>query len=220
VASLLAQVALYGLAAAAAAPIAAVLTALVLGKSKRPLVSAWALTAGAAFLDVVLAVAVLASGILSGGGDVGAYFDVALGVIMAVIGVMAVFSTESVQKEAARQARADRIATAGPATLFTAGIFVQVVNFDAIAVFGGAVKEIAAADVTTAEAVVAFVFGLALMLSVYYVPALVYAVVPARAAGLLGGMTGWILRNSRAVEIVTGLGFGVLFLWKGLAVLV
>jgi hypothetical protein len=220
VASLLAQVALYGLAAAVAAPIATVISALILGESKRPLLSAWTFTAGAAFLDGVVLVIVLASGIFSDGGDAAAYFDVGLGVIFATIGVLAVFSSDSAEKEVARQARAERIATAGPATLLTAGIFVQVVNFDALALFGGAVKEVAAADVTTAEAAAALLFGLALMLSVYYLPALVYAVAPARASRLLGGLTRWILRNSRAVEIATGIGFGALFLWKGLDVLV
>ena len=32
-------------------------------------------------------------------------------------------------------------------------------------------------------------------------------------------MSGWLLDHSRMLEIVVGLGFGVLFLWKGLAVL-
>jgi hypothetical protein len=58
--SLLVQVTLYGLAAAAAAPIAIVVSALILGKSKRPLASAWTFTAGAAFLDLVIAAVVLA----------------------------------------------------------------------------------------------------------------------------------------------------------------
>jgi hypothetical protein len=219
VASLLVQVALYGLAAAVAAPVAAVLSALILGKSRRPLASAWTFTAGAAFLDVVLALVLFASGVFSGEGDAAAYFDVGLGVVFAVLGTLAIFSTDSPEKNAARRARADRIATAKLSAMFTAGIFVQVINFDAMAVFAGAVKEIAAADVTTAEATIAFLFGLALMLSVYYVPALVYALVPARAARLLGALTEWILRNSRVVEIVTGLGFGALFLWKGIFLL-
>jgi hypothetical protein len=38
----------YGLAAAAAAPIVAVVTALILAHSERPLLSAWVFTAGAA----------------------------------------------------------------------------------------------------------------------------------------------------------------------------
>jgi hypothetical protein len=33
-------------------------------------------------------------------------------------------------------------------------------------------------------------------------------------------MTEWIMGHARALEIVTGLGLGSVFLWKGLAVLV
>ena len=51
-------------------------------------------------------------------------------------------------------------------------LLVQVINFDAIAVFGGALKEIAEADITTGEEVFATLFGLAIMLSVYYAPGL------------------------------------------------
>lgn len=217
--SLLVQVALYGLAAAFAAPIAAVVSALILGKSKRPVAAAWTFVAGAAFLDVVFAAVVLASGAFDDGGDAGAYVDVGLGVLFAVMGLVAVFGTESPEKDAARRARAESIATAPLGKLFLAGIAVQVINFDAIAVFGGALKEIAAADVTTAEALIALIFGLALMLSVYYVPALIYMFVPERAGAILGRMTEWIMANSRVLEIVIGLGFGAMFLYKGLSVL-
>jgi hypothetical protein len=57
------------------------------------------------------------------------------------------------------------------------------------------------------------------MLSVYYGPAAVYVLVPERAGSLLGRMTDWIMANSRMLEIVVGLGFGVYFLGKGLVVL-
>ena len=53
VGSLLVQVAIYGLAAAAAAPVAAVVSAVILGKSTRPVLGTRTFVAGAAFLDVV-----------------------------------------------------------------------------------------------------------------------------------------------------------------------
>ncbi len=56
-------------------------------------------------------------------------------------------------------------------------------------------------------------------LSVYYMPALIYMVVPKKASSLLARMTEWILANSRMIEIVVGLGFGAMFLYKGLVVL-
>jgi len=96
---------------------------------------------------------------------------------------------------------------------------VQVINFDAIAVFGGALKDIGEADLTTGDEVFATVFGLAIMLSVYYVPVLIYMIDRRQAVPLLGRMTEWIIANSRMLEMLVGLGFGVYFLAKGLAVL-
>ncbi len=218
--TLLVQVAIYGLAAALAAPIGIVVSSLILGKSQRPVASGWTFVAGVALLDVVLATAILASGAFDDGGDAGAYVDVGLGVLFLVMGGAAVFGKESPEKDAARRARADGIATAPLAKLFLAGIAVQIINFDAIAVFGGALKEIAEADITTGEEVFAALFGLAIMLSVYYAPVLFYMLVPDRAVPILGRLTEWIMANSRRIEIVIGLGFGVVFLLKGLVVLV
>jgi Sap-like sulfolipid-1-addressing protein len=217
---LLVQVAIYGLAAAFAAPIAIVVSALILGKSKRPVASGWSFVAGAAFLDVVFAAVILASGLFDEGGDAGAYVDVGLGALFAVMGAVAFFGAESPEKEAARRARAEQIAGAKLGELFLAGVAVQVINFDAIAVFGGALKDIAAADLSTAEEVLVTMFGLAIMLSVYYGPVVAYMVAPRRSVPLLGRMTEWIMANSRILEIVVGLGFGAYFLAKGLVVLV
>ena len=218
-ASLLVQVAIYGLAAAFAAPIAIVVTALILGKSTRPVLGAWTFVAGAAFLDVVFAAVILAADLFEEGGDAGAIVDVGLGVLFVAMGLLAVFQAESPERDAARRARAEQIATAKLSTLFLAGILVQVINFDAIAVFGGALKDIGEADLTTGEEVFATAFGLAIMLSVYYVPVLIYMIAPKRAVPLLGRMTEWIVANSRTLEMVVGLGFGAYFLAKGLAVL-
>ena len=216
---LLVQVAVYGLAAAFAAPIAAVVTALILSKSERPVAGAWTFVAGAAFLDVVFAAVILAADLFEDGGDAGAVVDVGLGVLFIAMGLMAVFQTESPEKDAARRARAEQIAVAKLSTLFAAGFFVQVINFDAIAVFGGALKDIGEANITRGQEVLATLFGLAVMLSVYYVPVLIYMIDRKRAVPLLARMTEWIMANSRRLEIVVGLGFGAYFLVKGLAVL-
>ena len=218
--SLLVQVAIYGLAAAAAAPIALVVTALILGVSKRPVVSAWTFVAGAAFIDVLFSVVVLASGIVDVSSDASAWIDTGLGVLFLVMGTFAVFSTETPEKDAARRARAQKVASANLSALFLYGIAVQLVNIDAIAVFGGALKDIATANITTAETVFATVFGLAIMLSVYYLPAVIYSLFPRRAPGWLKRMSEWILANSRMLEVVVGIGFGIYFILKGLTVLV
>ena len=82
------------------------------------------------------------------------------------------------------------------------------------------IKEIVVADVSTAEAAIALLVGLALMLVVYYGPVVVYQLSPARATPMLRGMSEWIMGHARPLEIVTGGGLGAIFLWKGLAVLV
>ncbi len=221
--SLLIQMAIYGLAAAAAAPVAIVLSALILAQSERPLTSVWVFTAGAACLDVIvilIAIAIFDASGLESGGDASAILDTILGALFLALGVAAVFSHESPEKEAAQRERAQRVASSPLPRMFLMGILVQVINIDAIAVFGVGVKEVVVADVSTAEAVVALVFGLALMLVVYYGPAVFYALFRERASRLLGPMTDWIMGNARVLEIVTGIGLGAVFLWKGLAVLV
>src|SRR5215216_2426489 len=116
--------AIYGLAAAAAAPIAIVLSALILAQSKRPLASVWVLTAGAAFLDgVVIAIAlvVYSASDLGSGGDASAILDAVLGGLFVALGVMAVFSHESPEKDAAQRQRAERVASSPLPRMFLMG---------------------------------------------------------------------------------------------------
>jgi len=120
---------------------------------------------------------------------------------------------------AARQARAEGMASARLPKRFVAGILVQLINIDAMAVFGVGLKEVPAADVSTAEAVIAVAFGLAVMLVGYYGPAIAVALSPVRARGLLVRMTAWIMAHSKGLEVVVGIAFGLAFLSKGLAVL-
>src|SRR6187397_3730925 len=122
--ALIPQLVLYGLAAAAAAPIAAVVSALILGKSKSPLPSAFTFVAGAALLDIVVAVVffVLVASAIQGNGDLGAYLDILLGVIFAGLGVYAIVAKDSPEKDAAQRARAEQIASGGVKTLIVAGL--------------------------------------------------------------------------------------------------
>jgi hypothetical protein len=212
----------YGLAAAAAAPIVAVVTALILAKSKRPLLSAWVFTAGAAALDVAFAAALLvaanASGAFEGGGSTGgAIVDIVLGAVFLAIGIRAFFSSESPDQQARQRERIERAAAGGLRGMLITGIVAQVVNIDAMTVFTGAIKEAAEADVSTAQAVVALASALAVMLTPYYLPAVLYALSPERSGRLLGSMSDWLLDHSRMLEIVVGNGFGAIFLAKGVA---
>lgn len=212
----------YGLAAALAAPIVAVVTAVILAKSERPLLSAWTFTAGAAALDIVYTVALLtvanASGAFEGGSSKGgAIVDVILGAIFLALGVQAVFSHESPEKDATRRERVDRAASAGLRGMLITGVVAQVINIDAMAVFAGAIKEAAESSVSTLEAAVALMVALAVMLIPYYAPAIVYGLSPERGGKALRGMNEWLLSHSKGLEIVVGLGFGMIFLSKGIS---
>lgn len=211
----------YGLAAALAAPIVAVVTAVILAKSERPLLSAWTFTAGAAALDIAYAVGLLAlanaSGGFEGSSNAGAIVDLVLGAIFLALGIQAVFSHESPEKDASRRERVDRAASAGLKGMLITGVVAQVINIDAMAVFAGAIKETAEANLSSAESAIALLVALAVMLIPYYGPAIAYAFSPERAGSVLGEMSEWLLGHSRGLEIVVGVGFGAIFLAKGIA---
>jgi threonine/homoserine/homoserine lactone efflux protein len=211
----------YALAAAAAAPIVAVVTSVILAESRRPLLSAWTFTAGAAGLVLLFSVAVLAiaaaSGVDEGSSDVGAIVDLTLGVVFLGLGLIAVFSTPDPEKEAAQRQRIREAARGGLRTMLITGIVAQVINIDALAVYVGALKEAAVSDVSNAAATVAILVAVAIMLLPYYGPAVVYAISPERSGRQLRRMSEWLLDRSRALEVVVGLGFGAVFLSKGIS---
>jgi threonine/homoserine/homoserine lactone efflux protein len=212
----------YALAAAAAAPVVAVVTAVILAQSRRPLLSAWVFTAGAAALVIVFAVVALAiaggSGAFdNGNSEAGAIVDLVLGAVFLALGILAIFSSEDEEKENAQREQVQRVATAGLGGMLVAGVVAQVINVDALAVFTGALKEIAEADVSIGEGAVAVLVALAVMLLPYYGPAVFYAVSPARSGKVLRRMSEWLLGHSRGLEIVVGLGFGAVFLGKGIS---
>ena len=123
-----------------------------------------------ALLDVVLATAIIASGAFENGGDAGAYVDVGLGPPLPSHGRRRNLREGEPGERGGEERQGGRHRDRPARKLFLAGIAVQVINFDAIAIFGGALKEIAEADITTGEEVFATLFGLAIMLSVYYAP--------------------------------------------------
>lgn len=213
---LYAQLILYGLAAAAAAPIAAVVTAFILGKSSRPVPSAVAFVLGALLLDaIVTVVIVVVLGRADAGSDIGAYIDLGLGALFLILGVVAIIQRDTPDGEAKQRARVEALASTGPKTLITAGIAVQVINFDAIAVMAGGLKEIVLGGTTGIASVIAILFLLGLMLLPYYGPAIFYAIRPSAAKPALARMTDWIMAKARILDIVTGLGFGIVFAIKG-----
>lgn len=219
--SLFVELLLYGLAAAFAAPIAAVVAALVLGRSRTPIPSSSTFVVGALLLDLVVVVLfyTLASSTIAGNHDIGAWIDVALGVMFLLLGVFAVREHPDPERDAAQRARAERIASGSLLTLLGAGLVVQVINFDAIAVMAGGLKEIVEAGLGTTGRLLSTAFLLTLMLLPYWVPIAIVVLAPARAKPALARMTEWIMDHGRVLEVVCGFGFGVVFAFKGLTAL-
>jgi threonine/homoserine/homoserine lactone efflux protein len=211
----------YGIAAAIAAPAAAVVAALILGQARRPILGGTAFVSGAVILDAVFAAVILAlmeaSGQFTSGADIDGWIDTILGVIFIGIGVAAVFQTQSPEKEAAQRARIEKLTASRVGKLVVLGVVVQIINSDALAIMGGGLKEIAIADVTVGQEVLAVAWLMALVLLPYYVPVVMYAVSPRRSTVLLRRFSDWLLANARIVEMITGLVLGGIFLWKGLA---
>lgn len=222
VGSLFAQLVVYGGAAAFAAPAAAVVAAMILGKSRTPVTSALVFVLGALLLDLIVVAifTVIYRSASDSIADLGAWIDITLGALFLILGVVALLEHEDPEKDAARRARVERIASGSLAALLVTGIVVQVINFDAIAVATGGMKEILEASIGGIEALVALTFLLAVMLVPYWTPVAVVVVAPGRARPALARMTEWILQHSRVLEIACGFGFGVLFGVKGISALV
>jgi predicted phage tail protein len=71
----------------------------------------WVFTAGAAFLDlamIVIVLAVFGASDIGSGGEASAILATALGALFLLLGVMAVLSKESSEKDAAQRQRAQR----------------------------------------------------------------------------------------------------------------
>lgn len=219
-ANVFAQMAGYGLAAAVAAPLALVISCLILAQSKRPVLSVWIFSAGAAVLAVavlVIVAAVFGESDSLVRHDLSTILGIVLGAIFLLLGVIPIFQRETPEREAKRQKEAANVASSAPPRMLLMGALLQVINFDAIAVFGAGVKEVAVADVSPGAAAGAFFVGLALMLVFYYGPAIIYVLFRARAEPPLRAMSQWLIRHARPLEVVTGIVIGALFLWHGIA---
>lgn len=213
------QVALYGLAAAAVGGKALVVSALIVSKATAPGRSILAFTLGAAAFCALFAsveLVLLAESDLRAGSNVGAFIDLAIGVLFVFLGVTAVFSRETPEREAARRAQAEQAASGAVGAMLVTGVVVQLLNIDALAVMAGGLKEIGEADITVAKTTTAAAVLISLMLVPYYGPGLVHLASPQRSVHVLGRLTDWLFSNSRMAEIVAGFLIGSIFTLKGL----
>ena len=166
----------YALGAAAAAPIVLVVSAVIVTKAKRPIAAGLAFVAGAVALDVVFAIIILwiaeATGTDSSSGELGAVVDTMLGAIFVILGIVAVFSKPSPEKEEANRRRVEGFASSGFGSLLKLGVAVQVINSDALVVYAAGLKEIPLADPAPAASsvVIVLIVFLFIMLIPYHLP--------------------------------------------------
>jgi len=214
----------YMIAAMLAAPIVLVLSGLIAGKAERPVRSTSIFVLGAVILDLIFAAVILwllhVVGI-SSEDNISAWIDTLLGVLFLVIGIKAAIDRPTEEEKATQRARMEKIAAAKATSLLLAGVLVQIVNADALAVFGSGLKEIAITTPypTAATIVVVVLVFLFVMLVPYHLPIWLYVASPEKAGGKMRAMSAWLLDHAQALEVVVGLGFGALFLFKGLTAL-
>jgi threonine/homoserine/homoserine lactone efflux protein len=186
----------YMIAAMLAAPIVLVVSALIIGKAERPVRSASIFVLGAVILDFVFAAVILAlyeaAGVDAGSGDASAWIDTILGALFLLLGIKAMFSHPSDEERASQRRRIERVAVAGTGGLLLAGVVVQLLNADALAVFATGLKEIATTDpypaVFVTLIVVVAVFIL-VMLVLYHLPVDMYVVSPEKAGNWMRAMS-------------------------------
>lgn len=212
------------IAAMLAAPIVLVLSGLIAGKAERPIRSTTIFVLGAVILDLIFAAVILwllhVMGI-SSNDDLSAWIDALLGAMFLVIGLKAAFSHPTEEARAAQRARMEKIAAAKATSLLVAGVVVQLINADALAVFGSGLKEIAGTTPypSVATIVVVVLVFLFVMLIPYHLPIWLYVVSPDKAGGKMRSMSTWLMDHAQGLEVAVGLGFGVVFLYKGLTAL-
>jgi len=215
----------YAVAAMAAAPIVLVITAVIVSKAKRPVSASFAFILGAVFLDVIFAIIILliaeSAGVDSSNEDLAAIVDTVLGAAFVILGLVAVFSKPSPEKEAAQRLRVEGFASSSWGSLFRVGVAVQLINSDALVVYAAGLKEIPLADPEpgAATVVLAIIVFLFIMLIPCHLPVDLHLIAPERSRQMLGRITEWLLAHTRIIEIVVGLGIGGAFLYKGLSAL-
>jgi Sap, sulfolipid-1-addressing protein len=133
--------------------------------------------------------------------------------------MQALFDTPSPEKEAATRAKIENAAAGSLLAVFVTGLVTQIIDMDALGIFGAGLKELLIEPVPVWQAVVAVAFMLAIMLLPYYAPAVYFTIRRQRAANGLGRVSDWLITHARALEIAAGLVIGLPFLAKGLAAL-
>jgi Sap, sulfolipid-1-addressing protein len=197
------------------APPLLLLTLLFLG-SRRPLPNAGALALGYFATCAAIGVSGL---ILFGGAEsilsmVGRVISVTVGALLIVLGLRSLLTVPD--PEASPPRWMESIDSMSPPRAFGIGVALFPLQVKNLAIFVACLNLIVASSLSLEGSILA----LMLVLVVFTIPVLVliglYAVVPRRAATVLGSLQTWIRKRNRAITVVICLVFGAFFLVRGL----
>jgi threonine/homoserine/homoserine lactone efflux protein len=197
-------------------PITIVITLLM---SRRGLAKAIAFAAAATGVLAVTGLVVLATADTSaasseGGSAVTGTIIAVLGGVLVILGLKQVF--DAPDPDAGPPKLMAKLDTMSPAGAGVLGLIVTVINIKQLGIFVAGVSQIVAADISTADAWIALVI-LAVVIQLFVIGGIVvYIVARTWATKVLRSFQDWMLRNSRAIAIVLGVGVGVAFLVMGI----
>ena len=110
----------------------------------------------------------------------------------------------------------DSHANVAPRRAFAIGVGSMTTNFTSLLLYLPALKLVAAADLTTADELIAAALVIVLVLSTVWLPLSLTRIAPITAEAALARIAATFQRNERLVTIVLGLGFGLYLLVRGL----
>ena len=199
---------------AAISPVLFLLTLTTL-TGERPLVRGLALIAGAAVPLVLLgAFAFAIAGKLHTSSTTKAVVDLALGVLLLLVGVRGLVRPPSAPKPDAKPKR-----PAGPARSFALGFGAMVTNVTTLALYIPAMKLIATSHVSDADRLLAHAIVLLIALAPAVVPVALVAVAPGSSRRVLDALARFMTEHRGAIPVVLGFGFGAWLIVKGLGAL-
>jgi uncharacterized membrane protein YidH (DUF202 family) len=175
--------------------------------------------AGAALLAVVfdgIVYVVFSNLDVQSNGEATAVIETTLGFVFVLEGLRSFAERGQTESEGPRE-RLERLARRGFLALALVGLAVQAINIDALMISLSGVHRISYADISSIEKFVVFVYFIAFMLLLYWLPVVLYLVMPQRTERGLRRANQWFSVHHTAVETSAGLIIGGGFLYSGLS---
>ncbi|MFI5428572.1 GAP family protein [Aeromicrobium sp. UC242_57] len=195
---------------------AAVVGAVLLLESRGGVRAAASFGAGFLVLYAVITLAAIIGGAANPGAqddDVSAAIGIAVGCVFLAVGGLQLLRRP--RPDAPPPGWIRHLDQAGPAVAFVIGVVMALVNPNLLILLSG-IGVIASSDQSSLVSLVGLVALFVAAMLDFIVPIGLYVVLGDRARTALVHVKQWMLRHNRALSIAVLLGFGVLFLGRGL----